>query len=359
MTPLGIYIHVPFCAKKCPYCDFYSCGYSLQSAEKYTNALIRDINSLPENICADTVYFGGGTPSLLPAEMLKKILDTLNNRCNITAPEITIEINPCTVHEEKLLQYRKMGINRLSVGVQSADDRELEFLGRNHSWEKAKEIINLSVKNGFENISCDIMTGLPRQSFDTLKTTIDKISALPVTHISSYILKIEEDTPFDTPDIINQLPDDDYVSDLYLFMVSQLENHGYKQYEISNFSKPGFESRHNLKYWKCREYIGLGPSAHSYFNGKRYYIPSDLNDYRKQSEKIITEENPGSDEEKIMLGLRLTEGINVNDFPDKKDFILKKSGLFQKSGLVNIQNNTVSLTPKGFLVSNSIISELI
>lgn len=359
MTPIGIYIHVPFCARKCPYCDFYSCAYNLTAAEKYTDAVIRDIKNLPDNIYADTLYFGGGTPSLLSADMLNKILDALSHHCHFINPEITLEVNPCTVTEEKLFQYSKIGINRLSFGVQSVHNDELKFLGRMHSWEKAKKIINSAQSIGFKNISCDIMIGLSGQSIEKLKLTIHKIAELSIQHFSAYILKIEENTPFNTADIINSLPDDDHISDLYLFMVEELQKLGYNQYEISNFSKMGFESKHNLKYWKCQEYIGLGPSAHSYFNGKRYFIPSDLNKYLNSTETILTDENPGSDDEKIMLGLRLTEGININDFPSRKALFLEKAKVFNKFNLIEIKNNFIKLTPKGFLVSNSIINEFI
>ncbi len=359
MKPIGIYIHVPFCAKKCPYCDFYSCSYNLKSAEKYTDAIIRDINNLPKDIYADTIYFGGGTPSLLPFNMLNKILETLFHNCHIINPEVTLEVNPCTVTKEKLFQYINIGINRLSLGIQSVHDDELKLLGRIHTWKKAKEIIKSAQIIGFNNISCDVMIGLPKQNIDKIKTTLNQIAELSVQHISAYILKIEENTPFNTQDIINTLPDDDYVSDLYLFMVKELKKLGYTQYEISNFSKIGFESQHNLKYWKCHDYIGLGPSAHSCFNGKRFRISSNLNKYLNSTEKIITDKNPYNDDEKIMLGLRLTEGININNFPNKKALFLKKAELFQKMGLINIENNFIKLTPEGFLVSNSIINEFI
>ena len=225
--------------------------------------------------------------------------------------------------------------------------------------QKAEKIINSAQNIGFKNISCDIMIGLSGQSIEKLKLTIHKIAELSIQHFSAYILKIEENTPFNAADIINSLPDDDHISDLYLFMVEELQKLGYNQYEISNFSKMGFESKHNLKYWKCQEYIGLGPSAHSYFNGKRYFIPSDLNKYLNSTETILTDENPGSDDEKIMLGLRLTEGININDFPSRKALFLEKAKVFNKFNLIEIKNNFIKLTPKGFLVSNSIINEFI
>ncbi|MGN0613476.1 MAG: coproporphyrinogen III oxidase family protein, partial [Porcipelethomonas sp.] len=182
---------------------------------------------------------------------------------------------------------------------------------------------------------------------------------LPIKHISSYILKIESGTPFDSQEMIKKMPDDDFTSDMYLYMVELLAEHGFKQYEISNFSKDGFESRHNLKYWQCREYIGFGPAAHSYFNGSRYCFSPDLKSFIKSPpEKIITDDSPGSDEEKIMLGLRLSAGIRPDDFPDRKDVILRHAGPLEKAGLVVLKNGTLSLTTRGFLVSNSIINEI-
>lgn len=362
MDKIGIYIHIPFCAKKCPYCDFYSCNYSKNIAERYTDSVINEIKHFKDGLSADTVYFGGGTPSLISENLIGKILNALNNKFFLDDPEITIEVNPCTVNSQKLYEYRKMGINRLSVGVQSANDDELIFLGRKHNFEKAVKVINAAHCEGFKNISCDIMTGLPKQNFKKLLYTIEEITALPVTHISSYILKIEENTPFNTKHIIDSLPDDDYIAELYLFMVEKLISAGFSQYEISNFSKTDFESKHNLKYWRCKEYIGFGSSAHSFYNGKRFFNPHDLDKYIANNgkiEKVITEENPASDSEKIMLGLRLSEGINAANFPMLKEKILKKAMLLESAGFIRINGTRISLTPKGFLVSNSIINELI
>ena len=359
MMPTGIYIHIPFCAKKCPYCDFYSCSYSKSMAEQFTDALIKEIENFKGGVSADTVYFGGGTPSLIPAEFTEKILSAVKNRFELLNPEITLEVNPCTVNYEKLMKYREMGINRLSTGVQSMNDNELKLLGRSHTAEKAVQVILDAEKCGFENISADVMIGLPGQNCKTLENTIQKLSELPLTHISSYILKIEEGTPFDNEEFIRSMPDDDFVSDMYLCMVKSLSEKGFKQYEISNFSKPGFESRHNLKYWRCMEYIGFGCSAHSFYDGRRFYCTDNLDSYIKNgAEKVITDESPAGDDEKIMLGLRLSEGININDYPERKDDIIKKSELLKKAGYVNFDGRILSLTPKGFLVSNMIINEV-
>lgn len=358
MNMLGIYIHVPFCAKKCPYCDFYSCTYSRDMAQKYTNAIIRDIENFDGSAAADTVYFGGGTPSLIPAEFIGDILNAVKCKFSLQSPEITLEVNPCTVKRDKLLQYYSMGVNRLSVGVQSANDNELRLLGRSHTFEKARQVILDACDIGFENISADLMTGLPFQTFESLDNSIRMLAQLPLTHISNYILKIEEGTPFDNPDFEERMPDDDYVSDMYLHMVELLEKNGFSQYEISNFSKKGFESRHNLKYWNCHEYLGFGPAAHSFYQNVRYYYSPDLEGFVSSApEKIITDENGGTDEEKIMLALRLTKGININDFPKRKNRLLQTAKLFEKTNYINFDGENLSLSPNGFFISNSIIAK--
>lgn len=356
----GIYIHVPFCAKKCPYCDFYSCGYTLRGAEEYKNAVIRNIDALP-CVDADTVYFGGGTPSLIPSDFIAEMLDALAKRTNLADPEITIEVNPRTVTFEKLKAYKRAGINRLSVGVQSGNNEDLNFLGRSHTFEKAAETVEQAVNAGFVNISCDLMIGTKGQTSDKLEQSIAKIAALPITHISSYILKIEENTPFGINNIEKFLPDDEQTAGLYLSSVSLLEAAGFKQYEISNFSCKDYRSRHNLKYWKCEEYMGIGPSAHSYYNGRRYYVPNNLESFCSDrfQRKVYEDYKAGTDEEKIMLGLRLTDGIRPDDYPKLKRDILKKAEAYCAHGLAVFKNGRLCLTPKGFLVSNSIISDII
>ncbi len=356
----GIYIHVPFCAVKCPYCDFYSCEYRTETVKKYKSAVLRNISALPD-IKADTIYFGGGTPSLLPAEYISKIIESIDCHVQLISPEITIEVNPCTVTEKKLIEYKKSGVNRLSVGVQSGCIDELEFLGRKHSFEKAADAVKMAQACGFDNISCDLMIGIKGQTKEKLEQSVERIISLPVCHISSYILKIEENTPFGKNGVSTQLPDDDETAELYLHSVRLLEKAGFKQYEISNFSKDGFHSRHNLKYWKCEEYIGIGPSAHSYYNGERYYSPADLESFCNLplQEKISEPFESGTDEEKIMLGLRLKDGICPDDFPQYREKIIKKSAEYCSHGLAVFENNHLSLTPQGFLVSNSIISDII
>ncbi len=315
----------------------------------------------PAGIKADTIYFGGGTPSLLPPEFITEIIRSISNHFDLHNSEITLEANPCTVNRSKLYEYRKAGVNRLSLGIQSASDDELKFLGRKHNYEKAKAAVEDAAEIGFENISCDMMIGLPNQTEASIDYTIKQFIALPIQHISSYILKIEENTKFYHDSVSDIIPDDDTTANLYLFMTEQLNKAGFYQYEISNFALNGFESKHNLKYWECKEYIGFGPSAHSYFNGNRYAVTNDLEAFIKadKQNEFITDNNPGQQEEKIMLGLRLKKGICLDDFPERKSYILKKSYSLEKAGLLEIKDNYLNLTPKGFLVSNSIISSLI
>lgn len=363
MKSLGIYIHVPFCGRKCAYCDFYSESYKKDTVAQYVDAVIRNLKFYSDKSrITNTVYLGGGTPSLLSSEQIGTILDEINNSFILSEnPEITLEINPNTVDLNKLKKLKFVGINRLSIGVQSMIDEELKFLGRTHSADKAEKSIIDAYEAGFKNISCDVMIALPNQSFDSLKYTLNKVTSLPINHISCYILKTEYGTPFDCPEIKELLPNDDTTAELYLEMCKVLENKGFNQYEISNFALKGFESQHNCRYWKCFDYIGIGPSAHSCNNGKRFAVDRDLFDFIKQPvQKItITEDNPYTFEEYAMLRLRLAEGLDLNVFPEHKNKILKKIPELIKSGYVNYNGSCISLTPTGFIVSNSIIEYLI
>lgn len=362
---LGIYIHVPFCAVKCPYCDFYSVSYSKKNELMYTDAVIRNLKKYSE-ICndriVDTIYFGGGTPSLLSAESIKKILFSTFQMFNVeNSAEISMESNPNTLNPKKLNDFLSAGINRISIGIQTLDDDELVKLGRKHTSEQAVNAVNMAYDAGFKNISCDLMLGICSQTSESLKQTLEKAVNLPLNHISAYMLKIEPDTPFNCDEIISNLPDDDQFADMYLDTVEFLEENGFSQYEISNFAKKGCESRHNLKYWKCEEYIGIAPSAHSFYNNKRYYVPSDINKFLEDTyqTEIVNEENPAEFQEKAMLMLRLKSGLPLDLCGEFKDEIIKKTMILQKNGLVNIKNNAVSLTAKGFLVSNQIIEYLV
>ncbi len=349
---VGLYIHVPFCLSKCPYCDFYSVRYSREEAERYADALIRNIKHYEREF--DSVYFGGGTPILLH-EHIAEILKA----ADITEDaEITVEANPCLAIPEFLDDLRRAGVNRMSFGVQSMNADELLFLGRRHSMKQAENAVRNSHDAGFENISADMMIGLPGQTEDKIKHTAEAIAELGVTHISAYILKIEENTPF--AQSRPELPDDDRTADLYLYTAELLEKLGFMQYEISNFAKPGYECKHNLKYWRCEEYLGVGPAAHSYFDGKRFCVAQNINAFMNHQNEVITDDAPGGWDEYAMLKFRLTEGITYEEAKrfGKRDEFIRKAEKLPRS-LVNITDRGVNLTKEGFIVSNSVISELV
>lgn len=360
---VGLYIHVPFCRKKCPYCDFYSLVFSEELEKKYVNSVEKNLANC-KGEALDSIYFGGGTPSILSNESYKKIFSAIRGNFVLNNPEITLEANPCTVDFEKLRFFHDVGFNRISFGVQSCVDSELKELGRLHNFEQAEAAVTNAKEAGFDNISCDLMLGIIGQTSETLSHSIDRLTELPITHISAYILKIESGTAYNNPQIIKRLPDEDTVSDLYLQAVDELSQKGFEQYEISNFSRNGFECRHNLKYWRCKEYIGIGPSAHSFFRGKRYAVPPSLTEFinnDKQTE-YVTEENPRTFEEVAMLALRLREGLSFKiceEFGIDISAIIKKAEPLEKAGMLEISEKGIALTKKGFLVSNLIIGELI
>ncbi len=345
----GLYIHIPFCLTKCPYCDFYSERFAKSLGREYAAAVIRNLRRYTERF--DTVYFGGGTPALLYDE-LKDILAAVNIRDNA---EITIEINPCLCTAEILSALYSVGINRLSVGVQSFDEKELSALGRRHKPLTSHHGIELAHKVGFDNISADIMLAVPFQTRETLSETVKRLSSLPITHVSAYMLKIEPSTPFGKAP--PTLPDEDKAAELYLLCCELLENAGFGRYEISNFAKAGYESRHNLKYWRCEEYLGIGAAAHSYYNGKRFAVPRDLNVFihDEVQQTIFTDESPDEREERIMLGLRLCEGI-PRELWEPLSGALKRipRGYYRVS-----DDGRLSLTASGSLVSNEIIALLL
>lgn len=358
MTPKGLYIHVPFCVRKCPYCDFYS-ETELSLTEAYTQAVIRNIKqrkAYENKLYLDTIYFGGGTPSLLTADQVSRILSAVNIAGNA---EITMECNPNSVNAQYLSDIFTAGVNRLSFGIQSLNDDELKSLGRLHDSQTAAEAVRTAYSAGFRNISGDIMLCTQGQTMTSLKKTIDGMCELPLTHISAYLLKIEPDTPFGkAEDIYSLLPDEDETADMYLFTVNELEKRGFEQYEISNFAKKGCEAVHNTKYWRCEEYYGIGPSAHSFIDGVRRACPKDLKLFIESETQceFITDENSGTAEERAMLALRLTkEGISLKEYPSAEKAALP----LIKAGLLRRENDRIMLTPEGCLVSNEIICRLI
>ncbi len=361
----GIYIHIPFCKSKCPYCDFYSFKADEQTKDSYLKAVLSCLEGCRDKISSsvDTVYFGGGTPSYFGGERIKEVLSYIKNNYSITPDaEITVECNPSSVDEDLVRNLSQAGANRISMGMQSAVDKERLNLGRLSDREKISECIRLFRSFGIDNISLDLMLGIPYQTKESLSESIDFVSSMNVSHVSAYMLKIEEGTEFHRLQDELTLPDEDEVCELYLYAVEELEKRGYMQYEISNFSKKGFESRHNLKYWHCEEYLGIGPSAHSFLGGKRFYFERDFDSFIKGAPPL-PDGNGGDEEEYVMLALRLNEGLQNEKYKQRfgrniDEALLKKARALEKEGLVRVTTDTVSLTVKGFLVSNSVISYL-
>ena len=355
----GIYLHVPFCAKKCPYCDFYSQPYRKSDADAYLQAMLRNIRALPEHLPADSVYFGGGTPSLLLPEQIVRMLNGLNVHCDLADDtEITLEANPGTVTAERLYTWKSAGINRLSIGVQSFRDDILHTLGRSHTARQAKDAVLRAYDAGFVNISLDLMLGLPAQTASVLEEELHTALTLPITHISVYLLKIEEHTPFgaNPPD----LSDSDETAERWLKTHRILTDAGFTHYEISNFAKPGYESRHNCKYWHCEPYYGIGPGAHSCHDGRRTAVPRDLSVFCSSDlqPEEITDSSPLSESERIMLGLRLENGILLSDYPDSAAE-LQKAAAPLISVYLRLKKGRLSMTPEGWLVSNAVLAQIL
>ncbi|MGN0551291.1 MAG: radical SAM family heme chaperone HemW [Acutalibacteraceae bacterium] len=364
MKNLSLYIHIPFCISKCPYCDFFSVKFSRSKADEYTDVLCNRIRSASAQHARilDTVYFGGGTPSIIGNDNLIKILDCISTSFNIENPEVTAEVNPNSSDKLNFALLKAYGLNRVSVGMQSIENNELKLLGRQHNQDDIKHTAEQILKGGIDNFSLDVMVGIPRQTSESLIHSLDFCKEAGAKHISAYLLKLEENTEFyKNKDLLN-LPDDDAVSDLYLLMCEHIEKLGYAQYEISNFSLPGFESRHNLKYWRCEEYLGIGPAAHSFIDGKRYFTPNSFKDF--YSGVIISDGDGGSEEEYIMLNLRLSRGVSFKDFNTRFGYgfpnkYIKKAEKFKSKGLLETDNNGIRLKKEGFLLSNYIIGSIL
>lgn len=363
ITKLGIYLHIPFCNGKCAYCDFVSGVHPAAKREAYFLSLEKEINTFDfSDYETDSVYFGGGTPSSVDAKYVGRAIDTLRKRASFAPDcEISIECNPESFTEDKAKQYAISGINRISFGLQSANDALLKEMGRLHS---TSDFIKAAAVAGkyFSNISADVMLGLPNQTDHDVVHAIDTV--LPyVRHISVYSLKVEQGTPLAAR---GYLPDDDMSADFYDIACKKLTENGLDRYEVSNFALPGYECRHNKKYWSLDDYAGFGVAAHSYFGGSREENTPVLEDYingvtRLTANKI--ERGSLEDiEEFIMLALRTTDGIDLEKFYARFGYRLedeKKQALIQMSGLIKMMNNRLTLTDKGFYLMNSIIVELL
>lgn len=363
--PIGLYLHIPFCKKRCAYCSFYSSFDSEELKDEYTKRLITVIRERGGKISrpVNTIYFGGGTPSLMYERLIPVMQAVRESFLVERNAEITLEINPDGASERILTAAAEAGINRLSVGAQSGSDKMLSLLGRTHTAADTRRTVENARKLGFKNISADIMIALPGSDTESLKNDIDFVCGLEPQHISAYILKTEENTLFYKKASQLDMPDDDSAADQYLYLCHTLEDRGFNHYEISNFCLDGTESRHNLKYWGCFEYLGIGPSAHSFLNGKRFYYPDDLRGFLRGAEPV-PDGDGGDPEEYIMLSLRLGSGLKFDGYrrrfgkelPEK---IINAAKPLEKIGLCRITKSAILLTDKGMAVSNSIITELL
>lgn len=372
---LGIYIHIPFCRSKCDYCDFYSLAGREDQMDRYQKALLAHLKEtapLAQGYPVDSIYFGGGTPSYYGAKRIKELLTHLSKLFQVEKDaEITVECNPDSVDLKSLRILRKAGVNRLSMGMQSAQEAELRAIHRIHTPQQTNQAVEAARKAKFTNLSLDLIYGLPGQTMESWKATVEHALSLIPQHLSCYGLKVEEGTPLARRVAEGEvLPDDDQQADLYLWTVGRLERAGLPQYEISNFAKPGYESRHNLRYWLTRPYIGFGPGAHSDFGGRRYSFVRDLDAYIRgvleggdiidSSELIPQRERCG---EYLMLRLRTVRGVDGREYRHTyfMDFAPLEARLreFAAQGWAEEADGRWRLTPRGFLVSNQLIGDLL
>ena len=373
--PLGLYIHIPFCKQKCAYCDFYSLAGNESRMDEYAAALCADLTEQSQYVGSyrvDTVYFGGGTPSYLGEKRLVRILKTILKKYTVAKDaEITLEANPDSATDWKALRaLRRAGFNRISLGMQSACDEELRDIGRIHTAAQTRQAVENCRKAGFENLSLDLIYGLPRQTMERWQENLAAAVALQPQHLSCYGLKVEEGTPLFARKDSACLPDDEAQADFYLYTVEYLRAAGYVQYEISNFARPGKESRHNLKYWQLGEYMGFGPGAHSDLGGVRYAYDRSLDAYIRgvtAHAPIFSEQDrippADRDTEWVMLGLRTVSGLDPREFERRfrRRFACFLPFLNQcaQAGYALEEEGRWHLTPKGFLLSNQIIGQML
>lgn len=372
MTGLGLYIHIPFCRSKCRYCDFCSFpSHTEADFEAYTEALCRDLRAraaLCRSHLVDTIYFGGGTPTILPWRLLGKLLQTVFDCYRVAEnAEITAECNPKTGDARLFCEMRKMGFNRLSIGLQSVHENELRALGRIHSFADFTETFADARAAGFENLSADLMSGIPEQSLESYLESIDRVCDLAPEHISAYSLIVEEGTPFgDMADRLI-LPSEDAEEEMYFRGIERLLSRGYLQYEISNFAKAGYESRHNLRYWNCEEFLGFGPAAYSDFGGERFGNSRDLGAYIRGEDVVADRERPTAKQrmnEYVMLRMRLAAGVEYAEFERRfgcrfDDCFGEGLRPYRERGLLTLSEDRVAFTPKGMRVSNAVLSDVL
>lgn len=371
MKPLAIYLHVPFCARKCAYCDFASFSGRLDDWKPYFTALLGEIDAWADELCAyeaHSIFFGGGTPSLVPAEYIAAALSRLHSRVTFAEDaEITIEANPGTLTPAKLQAYRAAGINRISIGVQSFDVGLLKTLGRIHTPEEAAAAVRMAREAGFANISLDLMYALPGQSLAQWRDTLAQAVSLPVNHISAYSLIVEEGTPLHCSVMAGEIhvPDDDAAIEMQRMAVAYLAGHGFERYEISNFAQPGFESRHNMTYWLGGEYLGLGSAAHSLMGNERFSNPPQLERYLAGERMLDRQARSPLDrqEEALMLETRMLRGLELAAWQARfgQDLLQSRAREVQRlldCGLIEIKNGFLRLTQVGLELQDSVVLEL-
>lgn len=374
---LGLYIHIPFCKRKCLYCDFPSYAGMEDYWDEYTSALIDELYLRSEEFkgCTiKTIFIGGGTPSILPHSHIERILDAVYSKFSVkNSCESTIEANPGTLTPEKLKAYKGVGINRLSMGLQACQDEILKKLGRVHNFRDFETAVKLAQDAGFDNMNADIIFGIPGQSFRDWDETVSRVLSFDLTHISCYSLIIEEGTPFyRMREEGSLIPiDDDLDRQMYHHAVNRFSDAGFTQYEISNFSKPHYQCQHNMNYWERGEYIGAGAGAHSFFKNRRYANTSDVLKYIegiRNKKPVLAEDSYIMPEdalaEKMFLGLRMNKGVNIKEVSgefgiDAGEKYRKSLEKLLKNGLIEMENGFVKLTDKGMDLANLVFVEFI
>ena len=372
-TTYGVYIHIPFCKSKCDYCDFYSLAGREEEMDHYQKALIAQLRSFAPRLkgrVADTIYFGGGTPSYYGEKRLRELLVLIQRVFTVSRQaEITVECNPDSVDWRSIARLRRAGVNRISLGAQTADPQQLRCLHRIHSTRQVVQAVADIRRAKITNLSLDLIYGLPDQDMASWLDTLNKAIALAPEHLSCYGLKVEEGTPLARQAELGlELPDGDDQADFYLAAVDRLRQAGYHQYEISNFSKPGKESRHNLKYWMGREYVGFGPGAHSYFDGQRYAYPQDLAGYLAAGGLVApvdVQPIPPTERAREYLLLRMRTRWGIEEWEYRRNFglnfepIARKLEFFERHQWIVQTDHRWHFTPQGYLLSNTLILDLL
>lgn len=381
MESLGLYVHIPFCKRKCKYCDFISFACEENVYERYINALKNEIKVVSKNIMStihevDTIYVGGGTPSLIDAKYIEEIIETIYQNIKVAGnAEVTIEVNPGTVTREKLEVYKKLGINRLSIGLQSANNDLLNLIGRVHTYEEFLDVYNMAREVGFTNINVDLMLALPTQTESVLVDSLLKVINLKPNHISLYSLILEEGTALEKEieEGKYSLIDEEIERKMYHKTKNILEKNGYNHYEISNFAKKGFESKHNLNCWDQKEYLGFGLAAHSYYRDKRFSNTQDLDEYINNIEKFIISKNVEVHEiqdreakakEFMLLGLRKIDGVSISEFERRFRvhplfYFRFEISRLEEEELIEVDLDKIRLTKRGLDLANQVFEAFV